>query len=330
MASCCRCRCTCCGARCHVNAFGARGNRTHGAAARGEGVIDGCLVLLEDRVERYAIVAIGNNLGKVLVDRIILRASRHGECMTCGIGVERARASNIPRANRGPTQEGVGTLVVDIMVGHRQGHTIADLLLQIGRTRARYARDVGALIAEVNLLPGLLPQCGELIRGVAEGRHVVAGILYEYIIHIVAGVLARNASTIDPAPADELPARIRSRVARVAARVGILERRGIGVTITMGKAWQVPSLLQVLIHGTCVGNGAARHVAIDLGEGTISAWQVGNGDQFAEAAHEYRVGVDREGAVDLRILFRANQRTRILVAARAACVNVPTDEVILL
>ena len=71
----------------------------------------------------------------------------------------------------------------------------------------------------------------------------------------------------------------------------------------MGKAWQVPSLLQVLIHGTCVGNGAARHVAIDLGEGTISAWQVGNGDQFAEAAHEYRVGVDREGTVDLRILF---------------------------
>ena len=98
----------------------------------------------------------------------------------------------------------------------------------------------------------------------------------------------------------------------------------------MSKAWQVPGLLQILVHGTCVGNGVARHVAIDLGEGTISAWQVGNSDQFAEATHEYRVGVDREGAVDLGILFRANQRTRILVAARAARVNVPTDEVILL
>ena len=98
----------------------------------------------------------------------------------------------------------------------------------------------------------------------------------------------------------------------------------------MSKARQVPGLLQVLVHGTCVGNGAACHVAIDLGEGTISAWQVGNGDQFAEAAHEYRVGVDREGAVDLGILFRANQRARILIAARAARVNVPTDEVILL
>ena len=77
----------------------------------------------------------------------------------------------------------------------------------------------------------------------------------------------------------------------------------------MSKAWQVPGLLQILVHGTCVGNGVARHVAIDLGEGTISAWQVGNSDQFAEATHEYRVGVDREGAVDLGILFRANQRT---------------------
>ena len=223
VASCCRCRCTCCGARCHVNALRARGNRAHGAAARGEGVIDGCLVLLEDRVERYAIVAIGNNLGKVFVDRIILRASRHGERTACCIGVERARARNIPRGNRGPTQEGVGTLVVDIVVGHRQGHTIANLLLQIGRTRARYARDVGALIAEVNLLPGLLPQCGELIRGVAEGRHVVAGVLHEYIIHIMAGVLARNASTIDPTPADELPTRVRNGVARIATCAGVLE-----------------------------------------------------------------------------------------------------------
>ena len=223
MAGCCRCRCTCCGARCHVNALGARGNRAHGAAARGEGVIDGCFILLEDRVERYAIVAIGNNLGKVFVDRIILRASRHGECMTCGIGVERARASNIPRANRGPTQEGVGTLVVDIMVGHRQSNAIADLLFQIGRTRARKTCDVGALITEVNLLPGLLPQCSELIRGVAEGRHVAAGILHEDMIRIVALVLARNASTIDPTPADELPARIRNRVTRIATRAGILE-----------------------------------------------------------------------------------------------------------
>ena len=67
-----------------------------------------------------------------------------------------------------PTQEGVGTLVVDIMVGHRQSNAIADLLFQIGRTRARKTCDVGALITEVNLLPGLLPQCSELIRGVAE------------------------------------------------------------------------------------------------------------------------------------------------------------------
>ena len=104
-------------------------------------------------------MAIGNNLGKVFVDRIILRASRHGECMTCGIGVERARASNIPRANRGPTQEGVGTLVVDIMVGHRQSNAIADLLFQIGRTCCQVFSHSAVNLYEVSQRVGMsLPE----------------------------------------------------------------------------------------------------------------------------------------------------------------------------
>ena len=157
-----------------------------------------------------------------------------------------------------------------------------------------------------------------------------------YIIHVMALVLARNASAIDPTPQ---PYELRDQDSQQGCPCcgPCWDSRPEEVLKSDRRHEQSPASSRSAAGSRARhprnGNGAACHVAIDLGEGTISAWQVGNGDQFAEAADEYRVGVDREGAVDLGILFLRRTHAvpcNILIAARAARVNVRTDEVILL